>query len=74
MNVMKKIIVIVVMLLLVRLASAAVTNLFPNGNFDSPAGANWVEVFGGGTTTSANPLPCPTASPSATRCSPCGPI
>ena len=32
-------------------ANAAVTNLFPNGNFSSPAGANWVEVFGGGTTT-----------------------
>ncbi len=43
------------MLLLVGCANAAVTNLFPNGNFSSPAGANWVEVFGGGTTTYGYP-------------------
>ena len=45
------------MLLVVGCADAAVTNLFPNGNFDSPAGTNapWVEVFGGGTTTYSYP-------------------
>ena len=54
---MKKIIASFATLLLVGCASAAVTNLFPNGNFDSPAGTNtpWVEVFGGGTTTYSYP-------------------
>ena len=42
---------------MVGIANAAVTNLFPNGNFDSPAGTStpWVEVFGGGTTTYSYP-------------------
>jgi len=39
------------------LANAAVTNYFPNGRFDSPAGARgaWIEVYGGGTTTYSYP-------------------
>ena len=55
---MKKFIAITVMLLMAGFANAAVTNLFPNGNFDSPAGTNtpWVEVFGGGTTTYSYPI------------------
>jgi beta-glucanase (GH16 family) len=46
-----------VVLLQASFANAAVTNLFPNGNFDSPAGTNapWLEVFGGGTTTYGYP-------------------
>ena len=52
---MKKNVAIIAVLLLAGLANAAVTNLFPNGNFDSPAGANWAEVFGGGTTTYSYP-------------------
>lgn len=46
------------MILMVGYANAAVTNLFPNGSFDSPAGtgAPWVEVFGGGTTTYGYPI------------------
>ncbi len=50
---MKKFIVTIATFAVVSFANAAVTNLFPNGNFDSPAGVAtpWVEVFGGGTTT-----------------------
>jgi beta-glucanase (GH16 family) len=46
-----------VLLLHAGFANAAVTNLFPNGNFDSPAGTNapWLEVFGGGTSTYGYP-------------------
>ena len=49
------------LLLGARTAQADTTNLFPNGGFDSPAGAGggnagWVEVFGGGTTAYAYPL------------------
>jgi beta-glucanase (GH16 family) len=46
-----------VLLLHAGFANAAVTNLFPNGNFDAPAGTNapWLEVFGGGTTTYSYP-------------------
>ena len=55
---MKKKIASLALMLMVGCANAAVTNLFPNGNFDSPAGvANpWVEVFGGGTTTYSYPV------------------
>ncbi len=54
----KKLIACFALLRLVGGADAAVTNLFPNGNFDSPAGTNapWVEVFGGGTTTYSYPI------------------
>jgi beta-glucanase (GH16 family) len=54
---MKKVIVTSATLLFVSWASAAMTNLFPNGNFDSPAGVAtpWLEVFGGGTTTYSYP-------------------
>lgn len=54
---MKKIVASFAMLLLAGFANAAVTNLFPNGNFDSPAGtaSPWVEGFGGGTTTYSYP-------------------
>jgi beta-glucanase (GH16 family) len=54
---MKKFIAILASLVLVASANAQVTNLFPNGNFDSPAGSAtpWVEVFGGGTTTYSYP-------------------
>ena len=54
---MKKITAVMAMLMMVGFADAAVTNLFPNGNFDSPAGtaSPWVEVFGGGTTTYSYP-------------------
>ena len=43
------------MLMMLGVAHATVTNLFPNGDFDSPAGtaSPWAEVFGGGTTTYA---------------------
>ena len=56
-SLMKKTFLTLTMLLLVGSANAAVTNLFPNGNFDSPAGVAtpWVEVFGGGTTTYGYP-------------------
>ena len=56
-SLMKKTFLTLTMLLLVGSANAAVTNLFPNGNFDSPAGVAtpWVEVFGGGTTTYSYP-------------------
>ena len=54
---MKKAIGTFVTLLAVGLAEAAVTNLFPNGDFDSPAGSAgaWVEGFGSGTTTFSYP-------------------
>ncbi len=54
---MKKLIAVLTTLTMVGFADAAVTNLFPNGNFDSPAGtaSPWVEVFGGGTTTYSYP-------------------
>lgn len=54
---MKKAITTLATLLLVGSVNAAVTNLFPNGNFDSPAGVAtpWIEVFGGGTTTYSYP-------------------
>ena len=54
---MKKVIVAFTSLMFVGIANAQVTNLFPNGNFDSPAGVAtpWVEVFGGGTTTYGYP-------------------
>lgn len=50
---MKQFVAILALLRLVGTVDADVTNLFPNGNFDSPAGTNapWLEVFGGGTTT-----------------------
>ena len=53
---MKKVITILATFILVG-SAAAVTNLFPNGNFDSPAGVAtpWVEAFGGGTTTYSYP-------------------
>ena len=56
-NLMKKTFLTLATLLFVGSANAAVTNLFPNGNFDSPAGVAtpWVEVFGGGTTTYSYP-------------------
>ena len=55
---MKKAIATLATLLLVGSVNAAVTNLFPNGNFDSPAGspAPWIEVFGAGTTTYSYPV------------------
>ena len=45
------------MMMVLGCANATVTNLFPNGGFDAPAGTNtpWVEVFGGGTTTYSYP-------------------
>ncbi len=54
---MKKIITVLAASLLLGSANAAVTNLFPNGNFDSPAGSPgaWVEGFGSGTTTFSYP-------------------
>ena len=54
---MKKALVAVVTLWVVCCANAAVTNLFPNGDFDSPAGVAtpWIEVFGGGVTTYSYP-------------------
>ncbi len=54
---MKKRFAILAVLMTLGYANAAVTNLFPNGNFDSPAGVAtpWVEVFGGGTTTYSYP-------------------
>jgi beta-glucanase (GH16 family) len=54
---MKKVIVAIATLLMVGSTNAAVTNLFPNGNFDSPAGVAtpWLEIFGGGTTTYSYP-------------------
>jgi hypothetical protein len=54
---MKKTFASLALLLHVGFANAAVTNLFPNGNFDSPAGVAtpWIEVFGGGTTTYSYP-------------------
>lgn len=54
---MKTTVASLAMLLMLGVASASVTNLFPNGNFDSPAGTNapWDEVFGGGTTTYSYP-------------------
>ena len=51
-NVVKKNVAIIAVLLLAGLANAAVTNLFPNGNFDSSAGANWAEVLAAATTYS----------------------
>jgi beta-glucanase (GH16 family) len=55
---MRKITASFALLVLAGYANAAVTNLFPNGNFDSPAGTNapWLEVFGGGTTTYGYPV------------------
>lgn len=49
---MKKAIVTFLTLLVVGWAEAAVTNLFPNGDFDSPAGVAtpWIEANGGSTT------------------------
>jgi hypothetical protein len=54
---MKKTIATLVTLLVVGFAEAAVTNLFPNGDFDSPAGVAtpWIEASGGGTTTYSYP-------------------
>jgi beta-glucanase (GH16 family) len=54
---MKKVISLLAASWLLGSANAAVTNLFPNGNFDSPAGSPtpWLEVFGGGTTTYSYP-------------------
>jgi beta-glucanase (GH16 family) len=54
---MKKLIGVIAMALSFGTAGAAVTNLFPNGDFDSPAGTGspWIEVFGGGTTTYSYP-------------------
>jgi beta-glucanase (GH16 family) len=48
---MKKVIAMFAVLLVVGPANAAVTNLFPNGNFDSPAGVAtpWIPVSSGGT-------------------------
>ena len=49
---MKKAIVTFLTMLVVGFAEAAVTNLFPNGDFDSPAGVAtpWIEANGGSTT------------------------
>lgn len=54
---MKNILASLALLLQAGFANAAVTNLFPNGNFDSPAGVPtpWLEVFGGGTTIYSYP-------------------
>lgn len=54
---LRKIAVVLALILLPGWARGAVTNLFPNGDFDSPAGTNapWIEVFGGGTTTYGYP-------------------
>lgn len=54
---MKQIIIALAALLWLGSAAAAVTNLFPNGNFDSPAGVPtpWIEASGGGTTTFSYP-------------------
>lgn len=48
----KTISILALLLLLPGVASAAVTNLFPNGNFDSPAGVAtpWIQASSGGTT------------------------
>ncbi len=52
---MKKISLILAVFMMLGFANAAVTNYFPNGNFSLPGGTNWVEVFGGGTTTYSYP-------------------
>ena len=54
---MKNILASLVLLLQAGFANAAVTNLFPNGDFDSPAGVPtpWIEASGGGTTTYSYP-------------------